>query len=267
MKKIWGKFLYGLGKVLEFFLTGLLILVQVISDITNSLIRMLGLLILPGCLLTLLSPFFLVYLLNSWVFIALFTLALLPFICVPALHGLKKALYACTNYFYDKSEAYQAGKSHSRKIGDYAREYDRQEAEKARRRRQKQWEDVFNSMFGRGGSDRDSQNAERSGFGPGYFWWVGGDDFTGYRGTGGPGAQWPPQTGLGFKSEYEKNCKILGVPFTASYNDIKRAYRSLAKKYHPDINKEAGAKERFQEISSAYNFFTEEKVDQYKRMG
>jgi molecular chaperone DnaJ len=45
---------------------------------------------------------------------------------------------------------------------------------------------------------------------------------------------------------------ILGVPRSSSEQEIKKAYFSLAKKYHPDINKEPDAKERFSEISTAY---------------
>lgn len=45
---------------------------------------------------------------------------------------------------------------------------------------------------------------------------------------------------------------ILGVKKGASKDDIKQAYRSAAKKYHPDVNKDADAEARFREISEAY---------------
>ncbi|GJM87168.1 hypothetical protein PR202_ga03096 [Eleusine coracana subsp. coracana] len=44
----------------------------------------------------------------------------------------------------------------------------------------------------------------------------------------------------------------LGVPRSASNKDIKAAYRKLARQYHPDVNKEPGATEKFKEISAAY---------------
>ncbi|HOI92443.1 MAG TPA: DnaJ domain-containing protein, partial [Candidatus Rifleibacterium sp.] len=47
--------------------------------------------------------------------------------------------------------------------------------------------------------------------------------------------------------------KILEVPQNASKEDIKKAFKRLAKKYHPDINKgDHRAEEKFKEISEAY---------------
>ena len=45
---------------------------------------------------------------------------------------------------------------------------------------------------------------------------------------------------------------ILEIDKNASEDDIKKAYRSLAKKYHPDVNKEPGAEDKFKEINEAY---------------
>ena len=46
--------------------------------------------------------------------------------------------------------------------------------------------------------------------------------------------------------------KILNIPRNASKSDIKKAYFQSAKKYHPDVNKEEGAKEKFAELNEAY---------------
>jgi curved DNA-binding protein len=52
--------------------------------------------------------------------------------------------------------------------------------------------------------------------------------------------------------KYKDYYKILGVERGAGDEDIKKAYRRLARKYHPDVSKEANAKEKFQEVSEAY---------------
>src|SRR5262245_49699944 len=52
--------------------------------------------------------------------------------------------------------------------------------------------------------------------------------------------------------KYKDYYKILGVARGAGDDEIKKSYRKLARKYHPDVSKEANAKEKFQEVSEAY---------------
>ncbi|KAG9146427.1 hypothetical protein Leryth_011714 [Lithospermum erythrorhizon] len=63
----------------------------------------------------------------------------------------------------------------------------------------------------------------------------------------------------------------LGVPKSASTKEIKAAYRRLARQYHPDVNKEPGATEKFKEISAAYEVLSDDKkrglYDQYGEAG
>ncbi|MEA5477314.1 molecular chaperone DnaJ [Pseudanabaena galeata UHCC 0370] len=62
--------------------------------------------------------------------------------------------------------------------------------------------------------------------------------------------------------------EILGVDRNTDKEEIKRAYRRLARKYHPDVNKEAGADERFKEINRAYEVLSEpETRARYDRFG
>jgi molecular chaperone DnaJ len=62
--------------------------------------------------------------------------------------------------------------------------------------------------------------------------------------------------------------EILGVSRDADKEDIKQAYRRLARKYHPDVNKESGAEERFKEINQAYEVLSEpETRARYDRFG
>ena len=68
--------------------------------------------------------------------------------------------------------------------------------------------------------------------------------------------------------EYKDYYKIMGVARDASSDDIKRAYRRLARKYHPDVSKEANAEERFKEIGEAYEVLRDpEKRTAYDRLG
>merc|ERR1712062_422413 len=65
--------------------------------------------------------------------------------------------------------------------------------------------------------------------------------------------------------------KILGVARGASEDEIKKAYRKLALKYHPDKNQSAGAEEKFKEIGEAYDVLSDNKkkqvYDQYGEEG
>jgi molecular chaperone DnaJ len=62
--------------------------------------------------------------------------------------------------------------------------------------------------------------------------------------------------------------EVLGVPKTASMEEIKDAYRKLAMQYHPDRNKAPDAEEKFKEISEAYAVLSDsEKRNQYDQLG
>lgn len=62
--------------------------------------------------------------------------------------------------------------------------------------------------------------------------------------------------------------EVLGVSKSASKDEIKKAYRKLSKKYHPDINKEAGSDEKFKEVKEAYETLSDDqKRSHYDQFG
>lgn len=68
--------------------------------------------------------------------------------------------------------------------------------------------------------------------------------------------------------KYKDYYAALGVDKKASADEIKKAYRKLARKYHPDVSKEKNAKEKFQEVSEAYETLKDaEKRAAYDQLG
>jgi curved DNA-binding protein len=68
--------------------------------------------------------------------------------------------------------------------------------------------------------------------------------------------------------KYKDYYEILGVARDASTDDIKKAYRKLARKYHPDVSKEKDAEERFKEINEAHQTLSDsEKRAAYDQLG
>jgi len=68
--------------------------------------------------------------------------------------------------------------------------------------------------------------------------------------------------------KYQDYYQILGVSRDADTSDIKKAYRKLARRYHPDVNKEANAEEKFKEVNEAYEVLKDsDKRQAYDRFG
>lgn len=68
--------------------------------------------------------------------------------------------------------------------------------------------------------------------------------------------------------QYKDYYKILGVSRDAKPDEIRKAYRKLAKQYHPDVNKEAGAEDKYKEINEAYEVLKDpDKRQKYDTLG
>ncbi len=68
--------------------------------------------------------------------------------------------------------------------------------------------------------------------------------------------------------EYKDYYKVLGVPRTADAAEIKRAYRKLARQYHPDKNKAKGAEDKFKDVNEANDVLSDAKKRQaYDQLG
>src|SRR3989338_10278241 len=62
--------------------------------------------------------------------------------------------------------------------------------------------------------------------------------------------------------------EVLGLKKGAGIEEVKAAYRELAKKYHPDLNKDHGAEEKFKEVLEAYQILSDpEKKSNYDQYG
>lgn len=68
--------------------------------------------------------------------------------------------------------------------------------------------------------------------------------------------------------KYKDYYAILGVPRGATAEEIKKAYRRLARKYHPDVSKETGAEEKFKEVNEAHDVLSDkDKRAAYDQLG
>jgi len=64
---------------------------------------------------------------------------------------------------------------------------------------------------------------------------------------------------MNYRKDYYK---ILGLTEDTNKTEIKKAYKKLARKYHPDINKSKNAEKKFKQINEAYNILSDDKKEE-----
>lgn len=268
MNQILGNVNKLLGKILELILSGLINIVDFIINIFTSFRQLVGMILsMGGCLVLFIifNPGVLYR--YPWIFTLLILSLIVPMLGKITVSYLKYIRYMVTEYFYDKADYYLLGKKSSfEKMEDYGRKYredlerERFRREEERRKRQeKEFEEKFRNFTGGSywtfGGSQDFEDFFRQAQGGEY---QGGYNQQSY----GPGFN----QSNSFKDQYEKACDVLGLDYNADKYEIKLAYKKMAKMYHPDLNKEEGAKEKFQEINSAYEFLNDNNIQRYKNI-
>lgn len=285
MKKILGHILNGVGKFIEVFLNIIIFMVELATSFFNGIKQMLAALFLGGgCLLIFffLNPIVLYSVTrNKYIMTIIFLSLVVPILGVKGVSYLKYIQYMATEYFYDRADYYLLGKKRTfDKISDYGKKYkahieelERLRRQKEQEEREKEFEERFNSSFGGTyytfGDDINFEDLFGEGgffdaFNRGGYYYNQGNYQGNYSGNQNSSGQ--NYTGIGFKQSYEEAIRILGLTTDADKYEIKLKYRQLAKKYHPDLNKEEGAKEMFQKINNAYEFLSDENIERYKRI-
>lgn len=266
MKKLWGNIIFFFARLIEIIFSGLIsilsFLVNIVEGIRAFLAPMLGcfgimifynwFLILPF-----INPTYLIFLLILFVF---------PLLGRKFVSYLEYGEYVLTEYLYDRADYFRFGREGRKNFSSYGPKYRREKMrkeQKAReenqRRQNEQWERIFNEFFNSEGFNNQSGYGGQSGY---YGNYGNHGGYNGYNQAG--GNAYNPLND--FVTKYKESCDTLGLDYDTDEYQAKLAYRKLAKKYHPDINKEAGATEKFQKINAAYEFLSKENITRYKNM-
>ena len=262
MKKLFGKFLHGLATLVGTIFSVLINFMNILVMTFEGIRSLLALVFMVGCSTFIFLPTLLLFL-PAKVWYAIFIILVIPVLGPKFISILRYGNYVLTEWMYDRANYLITGERVGfENISDYSEKYkidqerERQrQAEEEARRRQEQMYDYFEDLFG------NFTYYDTRDFNQGDFGGFAGGNYSGYQNYGGGFAG---VNDLGFKERYEKATSKLGVPLNTDIYDVKLAYRKLAKKYHPDLNKEPGAKEKFQEINDAYEFLSEENIKKYK---
>lgn len=261
MNKFFGKVLHGLATFIGTIFTVLINVMNILVMTFEGIRSLLALVFMIGCSTFIFLPTLLLFL-PPKVWYAIFIILIIPVLGPSFISLLRYGNYVLTEWMYDRANYLITGeKVGFENLSDYSEKYkidqekERQrQAEEEARARQERMYDYFEDLFGNFTyyDTRDFNQGDFTGFGGN------GQGYQNYNGG------FSGVNDFGFKERYEKAIGKLGVPVNTDIYEVKLAYRKLAKKYHPDLNKEPGAKEKFQEINDAYEFLSEENIKKYK---
>ena len=277
MNKILGYLNKGIGTIIDYLLRFIIFIVETLVTLFASVRQLFGyILSMGGCLLVLFifNPIILFRILSNPILVILILFSvIIPIIGKIAVSYLKYVHYMATEYFYDKSDNYLLGRKASfENLKDYGDKYKKdleeerikreQERLKREAEKKRQEEEEWKRRFEQGGGtywnfgdfsnfEEFFRNASQNG---------------GYQNSQSYGGYQNGNMGSSFESQYEDACKVLEISPSADKYEIKLAYKKMAKVYHPDLNKEEGATEKFQEVNNAYSFLSDDNIERYKRL-
>lgn len=263
MRKIWGKFILGLANFLEVLIGGLIngleFIVNIVSSIGKALLSLVAVFACGGAFFFfMLTPF----LIGIIVPVVLF-FVLVPLLGRTFVSWLEYLNYSAVEFLRNYGDYLINNKENFKSYGEFSKDYKdrkeraKRESEEQQRAQNDFWEEIFkNFNQGGGGFYYNTYNMNDEDFQNGY---------GGYQGQQGYGQGYSNPLD-DFRTKYKESCKILEIPENTNIYEVKTAYRKMAKKYHPDINKDPGATEMFQKVNTAYEFLSEDNINRYNQM-
>lgn len=256
-KKLYGKTIYGLANIVELILNVFIYIVELIVGLVKRIGRgVVSIISMGGIFFFLLVGPRLLF--NPLTSMMIFFLIVIPILGSKFVSYLKYVRYATIEYLFDYADKLTSGRrAQFQTFSEYGRKYKKAEEERRKRERekrqkeqQKEWEERFKQW---GEYQRTQGNASYGGYSRS-------NQSYGY------GNQTYINPNIDFKNRYEKSCDLLGIDYFSDKYQIKLSYRKKAKEYHPDINKDPKATEKFQEINGAYEFLSDDNIERYKSL-
>lgn len=253
--KFFGKILHGLATGLGTFFNVLINIMNVIVVTFEGIRQLLFMIFIFGCSTIIIFPI-IPLLLPKEVMYFIFAVIFIPILGPKFISFLRYINYTLTEWMYDRADSMITGqKVGYESISDYSDKYiyereqmyRRQKEEEARRQQEemnRRFEEFVRNFSGY--TDSRSYGGANN---------YGQSQYTGFNNV----------NDLGFKEKYEDACKVLGLGVDTDIYEVKLNYRKLAKKYHPDINKDPDATTMFTKVNDAYEFLTEENIKRYKQ--